>query len=392
MNRNVISVLGLAVTALVSLGLVVLYSASQGNALRLHNDPYFFFNRQIIYFAVAIVIGVVTALVDYHRWRDKPLLTGLAYGFVILLLGLVFLFPKVNGSARWIKVGVLRIQPSEFAKVFSVVVTAALVDFAAHRVRRFFRGALLPALALGLLAGLVLIEPDYGSVAVICAAGALVMWIGGTRLAHLVYLAIPAAGIFIYRVATNANRMARLFAFFGRHPDAAAGVSDAAADRAAYQAEQARIAISNGGPFGAGLNNSMQKLLYLPEAHTDFIFAVGAEELGLGFSVAVTALFAVVFGCAVYIALKAGDRFGRYLAFGMGFLIFFQAFFNLGVVCEALPTKGIALPFFSYGGSNMLTAAFAIGTIISVALHTRGDRNAERVVSVTKPKRRPVNG
>jgi cell division protein FtsW len=180
-------------------------------------------------------------------------------------------------------------------------------------------------------------------------------------------------GVLVYKVATNANRMARIAAFAGIKLDVGAEVMDAATERAAYQAHQALVAIGNGGLLGVGLNQSMQKHYYLPEAHTDFIFAIGAEELGLVFSAVVVLLFVAFFALAVYIARTATDRLGRFLAMGMAFIIFFQAMFNIGVVCEALPTKGMALPFFSYGGTNMVSAFFAVGTILSVGIRSLND-------------------
>ena len=184
-------------------------------------------------------------------------------------------------------------------------------------------------------------------------------------------------GVVAYKVLTNANRMARIAAFFGIKLNLGAEVVDAAAKRAAYQADMALAAIGNGGIWGVGLGESMQKQLYLPEAHTDFVFAVGAEELGLIFSIGVLLLFAAFFAISVYIARRAYDRFGRFLVVGMAFIIFFQAMFNLGVVCKALPTKGMALPFFSYGGTNLLCTFFAVGTILSVGIHSYRDRQRQ---------------
>ena len=185
-----------------------------------------------------------------------------------------------------------------------------------------------------------------------------------------------------YKVFTNANRMARIAAFFGIKLDVGAEVVDKAAERAAYQAHQALVAIGNGGLWGVGLNQSMQKHYYLPEAHTDFIFAIGAEELGLMFSVGTLLLFIAFFALSVYVARNAADRLGRYLVIGMSFIIFFQAMFNIGVVCEALPTKGMALPFFSYGGTNMMSAFFAVGTILSVGIHSYRDRKRAALAKV----------
>ena len=153
-----------------------------------------------------------------------------------------------------------------------------------------------------------------------------------------------------------------------------ANVSDAAAERAAYQANQALAAFGNSNVWGVGLGESMQKHFYLPEAHTDFVFAVGAEELGIVFSIGVVLLFCAFYALSLYIARKASDRFGRVLVIGMSYIIFFQAIFNIGVVCKALPTKGMALPFFSYGGTNMLSAFFAVGMILSVGIHSYRER------------------
>jgi cell division protein FtsW len=230
----------------------------------------------------------------------------------------------------------------------------------------------------------ILIEPDFGSVMVVGLVGFLVMLVSGTRLLHMAPFAVAGAGVVAYRVLTNANRMARMAAFFGIKLDVGAEVLDAAAERAAYQANMALAAIGNGGIWGVGLGESMQKQLYLPEAHTDFVFAVGAEELGLPFSVGVLLLFAAFFAISVYIARNASDRFGRFLVAGMAFIIFFQAMFNIGVVCKALPTKGMALPFFSYGGTNLLCSFFAVGTILSVGIHAYRDKKhqlARKVLS-----------
>ena len=388
MRKSALFLFGLAVTILVALGLVVLSSASQANGLRLHGDAYFFMRRQFEYLAIAVVVGLSVALFDYRKWREHPLLPVLFYGTVFVLLLAVFMFPQVNGSWRWIKCGPLRLQPSEFAKLATVIIVSVYLDRLGWRVELFSRGAFWPALFIGLIAIPVLLEPDFGSVMVIGAAGLLIMFSAGVRILHLVMLGIPAIGVVGYKIATNANRMARLIAFTGWTPssESASAVADTAAEAAKYQADMALVAIRNGELWGVGLGNSMQKQLYLPEAHTDFIFAVGAEELGLLFSIAVILLFTAIFAFSIYIARKSTDRLGRFLAIGMGFIIYFQAMFNLGVVCKALPTKGMALPFFSYGGTNLLSAFFAIGTIFSVGLHSYGDRNKLRKVSSDSPK------
>lgn len=375
MRKSALFWFGLVVTTLVALGLVVLSSASEANAIRLHNgDPYFFMKRQFAYLGGGIVIAVCAAMFDYRRWRDNAWLTWLFYAVVIVLLLAVFGFKAINGSHRWISLGPLRLQPSEFAKLAIVILLSVWLDRLGWKVELFVKGALWPAALIGVIALPILVEPDFGSVMVVGFAGFLVMLVAGVRLLHMLPFAVLGAGVVAYKVLTNANRMARIAAFFGIKLNLGAEVVDEAAKRAAYQADMALAAIGNGGMWGVGLGESMQKQLYLPEAHTDFVFAVGAEELGLPFSIGVLLLFAAFFALSVYIARRAGDRFGRFLVVGMAFIIFFQAMFNLGVVCKALPTKGMALPFFSYGGTNLLSTFFAVGTILSVGIHSYRDR------------------
>ena len=376
MRKSALCAFGLVVAVLVALGFVVLSSASEANGIRLHHDAYYFMKRQFVYLGIGVVLAAMVASVDYRRWRDTPALTWMFYGIVLLLLVAVFppLGHKINGSYRWISLGPVNLQPSEFAKIAVVITVSVWLDRAGWRVELFRRGALVPAVIVGVLALPVMAEPDFGSTMVIGLSGLLVMLVAGTRLLHLAPFAAVGVCAFIYKVATNANRMARIAAFFGVKIDVGAQVMDEAAKRAAYQANQALVAFMNGGVWGVGLGESMQKNAYLPENHTDFIFAIGAEELGIIFSVGTLLLFLVFFLLSVYIARCASDRFGRFLALGMAFIIFFQAIFNIGVVCEALPTKGMALPFFSYGGTNMLASFFAVGTILSVGIHSYRDR------------------
>ena len=377
MRKSALFAFALVVAALVALGLIVLSSASEANGVRIHKDAYFFLKRQFIYLGVGIVVAAFAAVVDYHRWRDVPGLAWFAYIAVAILL--LFVFPQlggraINGSYRWIKLGPVNLQPSEFAKLMTVIILAVWLDRAAWRVELFVKGLVIPCLLIAVYAGLVIKEPDFGSVMVIGAAGGLVMFVSGVRLRHLMPAGIVGAVGTGVVMLFNENRVRRLLAFLESSQDSAEKVSTATMNAAQYQAHMALVAIKNGGLWGVGLGESMQKQYYLPECHTDFIFAVGAEELGLFFSIAVIVLFLAFFCISVYIARNASDRFGRFLVIGMAFIIFFQAMFKLGVVCEALPTKGMALPFFSYGGTNLISAFFAVGTILSVGIHSYRDK------------------
>ena len=383
MRKSALFGFGLVVTALVALGLVILSSASEANAMRLHGDAYFFMKRQFMYFAAGLVVAFLAAWIDYRAWREHWMLAALFYAAVFVLLWAVFGFRPINGSYRWIALGPLRLQPSEFAKPAIVILLAVWLDLAGWRVELFMRGAFWPAVLIGVMAFPILLEPDFGSVMVVALSGFLVMFVAGVRVLHLLPFFLAGFGVVACKVMANANRMARLMSFFGGAADGSGGGEmDEAAKRTAYQLHHALIAIKNGGIWGVGLNQSMQKHYYLPENHTDFIFAIGAEELGVFFSISVILLFLAFFGFSVYIASKASDRFGRYLVMGMSFIVFFQAMFNVGVVSGALPTKGMALPFFSYGGTNLLSAFFAVGTILSVGIHSYRDRKREAIRSV----------
>jgi cell division protein FtsW len=359
-RKSALYAFGLVVAALVALGFVILFSASETNGIKYGGDPYFFVKRQAIYLAIGIVLVVALSLFDYHKWREWAALPWMFYLAVIVMLALVFLFPKVNGSHRWIDLGPFRAQPSELAKVATVVLISAWMDRSAWKVELFKRGALFPAMIIAVPAALILAEPDFGSFMVLCAAGFLVMFVAGTKLAHLGIFITTGVVAGVLLLVNNSNRMARLFG---------------GSETVQHQAKMALVAFKNGGLFGCGLGQSLQKEVYLPEAHTDFIFAIGAEELGLPCTIATILMFSLFFALAVYIARKASDRFGRFLVIGMAFLVFFQAMFNLGVVCKALPTKGMALPFFSYGGTNLMSSFIAVGTILSVGIHSWRDRN-----------------
>jgi cell division protein FtsW len=349
--------LGLAVAVLVGLGLVVLMSASEVKGLSDYRDSFYFVKRQCVYIGLGLAVAAGAAAFDYRKWREHPSLAVFFCAAVFVALLAVFLFDPKKGSHRWIAIGPFGFQPSEFAKIATVIAVAVWVDAVAWKIELFKKGALVPALIIAALAAPVLFEPDFGSVMVIGAVGFLLMFVGGTKILHMAPFVLASVGVAVFKILNNANRMARLADF--AHDDV-------------YQAKMSLVAIGRGGILGVGLMRSMQKQHYLPEAWTDFIFSVGAEEMGLIFSVGVMLVFLVFFLCSVYIARKAPDRFGKLLVVGMSFIIFFQAMFNIGVVCKALPTKGMALPFFSYGGTNMLAAFFAVGTILSVGIRSLG--------------------
>lgn len=368
--KKTLTVLLLTVVILLGLGIVLVATASNVRAQSLYKSPYAFFYKQLIWLGVATVVGFVASRFDYHLWKKYPVLPILFYIAIVIALALVIcpgVRKLVNGSYRWLIMGPIRVQPSEFAKLAIVVCLSVWMDRVGWRVKQFVRGAFTPAILIAIIAGLLLAEPDFGATMVILVLAGGILFVTGVRWLHLILLgcaAIPPVGLLLL---FNKNRMDRLMAFFSETGD----------KTAAYQVEQAKIAFKCGGPWGVGFNESIQKYSYLPEAHTDFIFAIGGEELGFVFTFFVVMAFIVLLACGILISIRAPDRLGRLLAFGMTLLLIFQAAFNIGVVTDCLPTKGLALPFMSYGGTNLVTALFAIGTLINVGMHI--DVSDERI-------------
>ena len=368
-------------------GVVVLASASSIRSGQEHGNPLHYVKMQLLWIAVALGIAVATARFDYRKWKKPFWLAPFCLGVLVLLALVVVpgVGHKVNGSFRWLRLGPVNVQPSELSKVLVVVALAAYLDQTGVRVRQFFRGFFFPCAALCLVAGLLRLEPDYGSMIVVALTGGVMMFMAGTRLLFLVPAAVLAGAGTLVALWFDPNRGPRIRAWlsgiFGIAGDTPPEVL-AAAEAKAYQQVQSIAAIKNGGPFGVGFNESIQKWNYLPEAHTDFIFAIGGEEFGFVFSFFVIAAFTIVMFCGFSIALNTHDRQARLLAFGMTFLLAFQAIFNLGVVTKLLPPKGIALPFFSYGGTNLFVAAFAVGILINIARQIDSDEQLVRVRAI----------
>jgi len=371
---RVLSLLGISVLTLLAIGFVTLASAGSGNGVRLYGEGHeaYFVIHQAVWFGLSLFFLAISAFLDYHKWREYPWLTWLAYVVVLGLMGAVFFFPEVKGSRRWVNLGPVRLQPSEFAKIVVVFVTAMFLDRSGWRIERFLKGA-VPAVGLVVVpVGLALAEPDFGAAMVILLTGGVLFFISGMRFIHMGIMGVTALLGIGFLVALTPNRMNRIMAWLPDWLSQALGVSpdvmaSQAENSAAHQLNMALVAIRNGGTTGApGLFQSRQKLAYLPEAHTDFIFAIGAEEWGLIFSIGLLLLFIAFFVCGIIISARAPDRFGRLLAYGMSFIVFFQALFNMSVVSGLAPTKGIALPFISYGGTNLLTAMVAVGILFNV--------------------------
>jgi cell division protein FtsW len=373
MHRT-ISILLAAVMLLVCVGLIMLFSASIGHS----EDSLYFILRQLIWMGVSLVGAAVCARIDL-RWFQKlaiPLV-------VICVLALICVrIPgighDVKGSWRWIQMGPLKVQPSEFAKVGMIFAAAWWIARRRRYMHTFKRGILVPMLGLGLFAVLFLVEPDFGTTVLTGLVIVTMLFAGGASVLHLAGFGAVGVLGFAVLLIHNPNRMARIASFL----DPEAHVKDGA-----WQLVNALDAFGAGGASGVGLGNSIQKHYYLPEAHTDFIFAILGEELGLAASLIILLLFFVVFVCGLHIAARANDDFGRFTALGCTLMITLQALINFAVVTGSMPTKGLALPFISYGGSSLLVCSCMIGILVNVA-HTARSPKAKKRNALFKDKKR----
>ncbi|MBU6469716.1 MAG: putative lipid II flippase FtsW [Gammaproteobacteria bacterium] len=362
-------VLWVTAALVLALGLVMVASASITLADKTTGNPFYFFERQFVYAGM----GLVVAGVVYH----VPLSWWLRGNFPLLMLALVMLavvlIPGigryVNGSVRWIDLGPFRLQVSEPARLLILIYIAGYVVRRQAELAERFSGSLKPMLLVGLAALLLLMEPDFGAAMVLVVTTMAMLFFGGARLRDFTGLAVLGVLGFVALAVASPYRLERLTGFL--HPWSHPFDSG-------FQLTNSLIAIGRGGFFGVGLGESVQKLFYLPEAHTDFLFAVLAEELGLLGCVAVIALYFILTWRAVVIArraARAGQLFGAQLAFGLGLWVGLQAFINIGVNMGALPTKGLTLPLMSYGGSSLIVICAAIGLILRVNLETRSSHN-----------------
>ncbi len=360
--RKVLTTLCLAVLCLLVFGLISVASSSSVRGALLRGTPHFFAMRQLIWCLMGCVCALVAARIDYHIWRRREFLIALV---AIVMLGLVLvLIPgigeEINGSRRWIKLPFFSLQPSEFAKIGVVIVLAAWLDAIGWRTKRLVKGFLIPCAGLAVVLALLMLEPDFGATFVMAAIGGCLLFAAGTRIVYLITVFLGGLAAFGMMIVRDPVRFERIRAWQSG-PDSGA--------TAAHQMKQSILAFVNGGVSGVGLNNSMQKHFYLPEAHTDFIFAIAGEEFGLVGTLGVVLLFVAILVCGIWISFKAPDRLGRLIAFGLTLLIVFQATLNIGIVIGALPTKGLALPFISYGGTNMLATMTSIGILINIGRH-----------------------
>ena len=355
----------LATLVLVCVSVVMVYSASALIALERFEQPYLFVTKQLMWAVLGVTVLSLVMRIDYRTYRNERLIWSML-GVVTLLLVAVLFSAPINGSRRWFSLGPLGIQPSELAKIAAIFFTAMILERRMHRVNDF-QYALLPiGIVVAVLVGLILIEPDLGTAVSLLAVVGVMIFIAGLHYRYLVgavLLAMPTFYVLVWQVP---YRRERIEAFLNPWADPLGS---------GFQIIQSMIAIGTGGMAGKGLMAGVQKLFYLPEPHTDFIFSVVSEEMGLVGATLIVACFCVIAWRGLRAATYAPDAFGSFLAIGLTMTIVLQAFVNISVVMGLLPTKGITLPLVSSGGSSLLVNLLAVGVLLNISQHaTAGHR------------------
>jgi|JRYL01.1.fsa_nt_gb cell division protein FtsW len=363
-----------AVAALVAIGVVMVASASIGVTARLHVGPFHFLGRHLFYLGVGLVGAAIISRIELRTLERKgPLLLLVALALLVLVL-IPGIGAEVNGARRWINLGLARFQAVEAVKVVLIVWLAGYLVRHREQVQNTWWGLIKPSAIAGAMVMLLLLQPDFGSALLICAIVAGMVFLGGVRIANLVAPTLIVLPAMVLLAMSEPYRVRRLTSFLDPWSDPF--------DKG-FQLTQALIAIGRGEWFGVGLGASVQKLSFLPEAHTDFIFAVIAEETGFVGVLAIIGLFTLVAGRAFWLGLAAMEAkrpFAGYCAFGVALWIGLQAFVSIGVNLGILPTKGLTLPLISSGGSSVLMTCAAVGLLLRVSYEV--DRTHRQVARI----------
>ena len=345
------------IIALIAFGVVMVYSASAVFAAQRYDNGYFFLIRQGIFALVALPLIVAVARIDYHRYRPLtyPLLAGVVGLMAFVALGFGH---SAGGAARWIALGPIHIQPAEVAKVSIIFYLAYSLSKKREKIKSFSVGFLPHVLVAGFVMLLCLKQPDFGSAVMIGLLTFVLLFTAGAKLGYILGAGLLTAPIVYALIASSPYRVRRFEAFmdpFGTRQGAG------------YQVAESLLSYGSGGFWGVGIGDSLQKLFYLPEAHTDFISAIVGEELGFAGLILLIGAFALVFARGIRAAFGAVDEYGTYLAIGITMFLGMQAFTNLAVAMGMLPTKGLVLPFISYGGSSLLVNSAAVGVLLNIS-------------------------
>ena len=346
-----------ATVGLALFGVVMVYSASAVLARSENHGQFYYVIKQGIWTVIGFAVMFAAMQFDYKRLKNRRVVYGLLIVTMVMLLA-VFGFPRINGAHRWIRLGMFSIQPSEISKLTLAIFLAYFLERQAGEESKFWETFIPCSAITGALAFLIVLEPDLGTAMMIAVLFLVVTYTAGVRVLHLGMAAAPALIGLVGLLIFVPWRMRRLVTFL----DPWADPRDSG-----FQVVQSLIAIGSGGPNGLGFAQGKQKMLFLPFAHSDFIFAVVGEELGLVGALAVIAVFGLILWRGIRTSLLAPDRFGMLLSLGLVSVVVTQALFNISVVLSLVPTKGIPLPFVSYGGSSLVPTLAAMGILLNIS-------------------------
>ena len=356
--RDIRISIAVIVTLLLSIGTVMIYSSSGVYALQELGNKTYFLSRHVFFLMVGLVLTVMVMAFDYRNMQKfaKPLAL---FTFFLLVLVLIPGIGKASfGARRWFRIGVFNFQPSEFAKLAILFYMADFLTRKQNKLYSFWEGFLPPVVMMGIASLLIVKQPDLGNSVLLAGIVLIMMFVAGGRPLHVIFLVLRAMPFLYFLIARVPYRLARIMAFLDPWQDSQ-GIG--------FQLSQSQIALGSGGLWGVGLGKSVQKLFYLPAAHTDFILSILGEELGLIGTMGVVFLFVALIWQGARIAKRTTDPFGYYLAVGIVTRLGLQAVVNIGVSIGALPTKGLPLPFVSYGGSALIFNMMAVGLLLNIS-------------------------
>lgn len=364
------------VIILLVMGIIMMFSASYAKAISEGSDGAYYAKQQILFAAAGIVSMFIISKIDYHIFQNKFITVSLFLLCIVMLLLVIFtpLGIERNNARRWLGYGGFQFQPSEVMKLAIVLLFAVMLTNNYKRMKEFKRGVLPFIIILGVVAALLMKQPHLSCTLIICAIGIAMIYIGGARLWHLVFMGlggiVALAAVVLYKIQIQG------FSYFEKRFQSWLNPFEDITGNT-WQTAQSLIAIGSGGIFGMGLGNSRQKFLYLPESKNDFVFSIVCEELGFVGAVTVIALFAFFVFRGFYIASKSPDKFGMLVCIGLTTQVGVQAFLNIAVVSNLIPNTGISLPFFSYGGTSLMMLLAQMGIILNISRHAMADENDE---------------
>ena len=355
-------ILMISALLLLGLGLVMVFSASGVLASDKYHDPAFFLKKQLVYAVLGIALMLFVRRIPYQNYNRLVYIILLVSLLLLVLVLIPGIGVRIRSASRWIRFGPLVIQPSEFAKLAIIIFLAYSMARKQEKIRYFSIGFLPHIVVAGIFILLIEKEPDFGTAMALAGITFLMLFVGGTRLTHIFLAILSASPLVIYVILKNKMRLERVVTFVDPWKYA---------QESGYQLVHSLYAIGSGGFWGLGIGKSREKLFYLPDSHTDFIFAILSEELGFLGVITVISLFAILIIRGLIISTRAQDNFGSYLAMGLTTLIGLQAAINMAVVSGLMPTKGLSLPFLSYGGSSLLVNMIAIGILLNISSRSK---------------------